>query len=121
MPPNLVKVSKITSSPAARFENWPRRSWTSRLLAQDARSQCLAAGHPSLQYVVRGSVSRILRASKIRPERIEYYLEKREPEFETKMATVLHVYKQVEVLREVGPEQGGELVAVLFYDEKPGI
>jgi len=37
------------------------------------------------------------------------------------MATVLHVYKQVEVLREVGPEQGGELVAVLFYDEKPGI
>jgi len=61
------------------------------------------------------------RASKIRPERIEYYLEKREPEFETKMATVLHVYKQVEVLREVGPEQGGELVAVLFYDEKPGI
>lgn len=95
--------------------------WTRRLLAQHARSHCLAAGHPSLQYVVRGSVSRILRASKIRPERIEYYLEKRDPEFETKMATVLHVYKQVEVLREVGPEQGGDLVAVLSYDEKPGI
>ena len=95
--------------------------WTRRLLAQHARSQCLAAGHPSLQHLVRGSVSRILRASKIRPERIEYYLEKRDPEFETKMATVLHVYKQVEVLREVGPEQGGGLVAVLSYDEKPGI
>lgn len=95
--------------------------WTRRLLAQHARTHCVAAGHPSLQYIVKASVSRILRANQIRPERIEYYLEKRDPEFETKMATVLHVYKQVEVLRKVGSKPDGDLVAVLSYDEKPGI
>ena len=95
--------------------------WTRRLLAQHARTHCVAEGHPSLQYLVKASVSRILRANQIRPERIEYYLEKRDPEFDTKMATVLHVYKQVEILREAGPDQGSDLVAVLSYDEKPGI
>lgn len=95
--------------------------WTRRLLAQHARTHCVAAGHPSLQHLVKASVSRILTASKTRPERIEYYLEKRDPEFETKMTTVLHVYKKVELLREVGPEPDGNLVAVLSYDEKPGI
>lgn len=95
--------------------------WTRRLLAQHARMHCVAAGHPSLQQVVKATVSRILTANAVRPDRIEYYLEKRDPEFETKMATVLHVYKQVELVREAGAEPHGDLAAVLSYDEKPGI
>lgn len=95
--------------------------WTRRLLAQHARTRCVAAGHPSLQQVVKATVSRILTANAVRPDRIEYYLEKRDPEFDTKMATVLHVYKQVELVREAGGEPDGKLAAVLSYDEKPGI
>lgn len=95
--------------------------WTRRLLAQHARTHCVAAGHPSLQQVVKATVSRILTANAVRPDRIEYYLEKRDPEFEPKMATVLHVYKQVELVREAGAEPDGDLAAVLSYDEKPGI
>lgn len=95
--------------------------WTRRLLAQHARTQCVAAGHPSLQHVVKATVSRILTTNAVRPDRIEYYLEKRDPEFEPKMATVLHVYKQVELVREAGAGPDGDLVTVLSYDEKPGI
>src|SRR5579884_1454951 len=95
--------------------------WTRRLLAQHARTHCATAGHPSLQQVVKATVSRILTANAVRPDRIEYYLEKRDPEFETKMATVLHVYKQDELVREAGAEPDGKLAAVLSYDEKPGI
>lgn len=95
--------------------------WTRDLLARHARKHCVAAGHPSLQQVVKASVSRILRANDVRPERIEYYLEKRDPEFETKMTTVLHVYKQVELARDVGRDATGDLVTVLSYDEKPGL
>jgi transposase len=54
-------------------------------------------------------------------------LEKRDPEFEPKMAEILCVYRQVAVLRE--PEQdaagaGGGIdrrQAIISYDEKPGI
>ena len=68
--------------------------WTTRLLAKPARDNCKAAGYPSLTHLARGTVSKILAQSKIRPHKISYYLEQRDPEFETKMAQVLHVYKK---------------------------
>ena len=42
------------------------------------------------------------------------------PDFDAKMVQVLHVYKQVEMWREKGTAPP-DLVAVLSYDEKPGI
>lgn len=93
--------------------------WTTRLLARHVRKHCIAAGHPSLQHLARGTVSKILRANKIQPHRVEYYLERRDPEFEAKMKQVLHVYRQVELWHKAGAPS--ELVAVLSYDEKPGI
>jgi transposase len=93
--------------------------WTTRLLAKHARRHGPEAGHPSLRKLGRGTVSKILTAHPIRPHKIEYYLERRDADFEAKMIQVLHVYKQVEVWRKTGlPE---EVVAVLSYDEKPGI
>jgi len=67
----------------------------------------------------RGTVSKILRAQAVQPHKIRYYLEQRDPDFETKMKQVLHVYKQVEIWHTVGVPS--ELTAVLSYDEKPGI
>ena len=93
--------------------------WTTRLLAQHVRKHCRAAGHPRLRRLARGTVSKILRANAVQPHKIRYYLEQRDPQFETKMKQVLHVYKQVEVWHKVGAPS--ELTAVLSYDEKPGI
>lgn len=93
--------------------------WTTRLLAKHVRKHCAAAGHPSLQHLARGTVSKILRAQAVQPHKIEYYLERRDAEFETKMKRVLHVYRQVELWRQAGAP--AELTAVLSYDEKPGI
>src|SRR5207302_696238 len=58
---------------------------------------------------------------------VRYYLEKRDPEFEPKMAEILCVYRQVAMLRgqaESGQSQGedgGGSLAIVSYDEKPGI
>jgi transposase len=94
--------------------------WTTRLLAKHVREHCIAAGHPSLLKVGRGTVSKILTKGQVRPYKIRYYLERRDPEFETKMAQVLYVYKEVQIVQEVGTEDR-PLVAFLSYDEKPGI
>src|SRR6516165_8018748 len=56
--------------------------WTTRLLAQHVRKHCRAAGHPRLRRLARGTVSKILRAQAVQ----------RDPDFETKMKQVLHVY-----------------------------
>jgi transposase len=93
--------------------------WTTRLLAKHVRGHCVAAGHASLQQLVRGTVSKILRANQVQPHKIRYYLERRDPDFDAKMQQVLHVYREVELWRTMGAPS--ELVAVLSYDEKPGI
>lgn len=94
--------------------------WTTRLLAQHIREHCVNAGHPSLTRLARGTVSKMLRQSKIRPHKMTYYLERRDPEFESKMAQVLFVYKQVE-LASLKNDPSQDRVAFLSYDEKPGI
>jgi transposase len=94
--------------------------WTTRLLASHVRQHCVAQGHSSLLRLARGTVSKILRQSQIRPHKISYYLERRDPDFDTKMAQVLYVYREVQILRE-SKKDVSDLIAVLSYDEKPGI
>jgi transposase len=94
--------------------------WTTRLLAKHVREHCRDAGHGTMANLSRGTVSKILSQSEIRPHKISYYLERRDPEFKTKMAQVLYVYKEVELLREAGQDVSS-MVAILSYDEKPGI
>jgi transposase len=93
--------------------------WSTRLLAKHIRGHCAEAGHPQLQKLGRGTVSKILAAHPVKPHKIQYYLERRDPEFKPKMTEVLHVYRDVELWRNQGlPPQ---IVGVLSYDEKPGI
>ena len=94
--------------------------WTTALLAEHARRHCAEAGHPSLSLLAKGTVSKILSAQPLRPHKVKYFLERRDPEFDGKMAQVLHVYKEVELLRE-GGKSDGRLRAYVSYDEKPGI
>ena len=97
--------------------------WTYRLLTAHVRQHCVAAGHPALQNLSRSKLHKILRQGELRPHKIRYYVECRDPAFEAKMAVVLHVYKEVEIVREylaAGTPRPLSTVTI-SYDEKPGI
>ena len=105
---------------------YPHELWTTRLLAAHARQHGPAAGHPSLGKLAQGTVGKILAEQEVKPHKLRYYLEQRDPEFEPKMAEILCVYRQVAMLRAEGENTqgqdgaGGDL-AIVSYDEKPGI
>jgi len=97
--------------------------WTYRLLTAHVRQHCVAAGHPALRQLSRSKLHKILRQGELRPHKIRYYLEKRDPAFEIKMVPVLHVYKEVQIVNEyLRGEAGRQLgMVTISYDEKPGI
>lgn len=70
------------------------------LLTTYVRQHCRAAGHTELEQVSRSKLHEILTQGELRPHKVRYYVERRDPEFEQKMAAVLHVYKEVEILNE---------------------
>lgn len=94
--------------------------WTTRLLARHIRENANATAHPSVANIGAGTVSRILDENDIKPHKINYYLERRDPAFDTKMAQVLHVYQQVEWTLEDDAFQP-ICDIMLSYDEKPGL
>src|ERR1700752_2963257 len=113
----------------ARELGYPHELWTTQLLAAHARQHGPAAGHPSLGKLAQGTVCKILAEQEVKPHKLRYYLERRDPEFEPKMAEILCVYRQVAMLRsqaQSGKTQGqdgggGGSLAIVSYDEKPGI
>ena len=97
--------------------------WTYKLLTAHVRQHCVAAGHPALQTLSRSKLHKILRQAELRPHKIRYYVECRDLDFEAKMAIVLHIYKEVEIVNEYRQGEAGrklEMVTI-SYDEKPGI
>jgi transposase len=107
----------------AKDHGYPHELWTTRLLARHAREHGAAAGHECLANVVQGTVCKILGKEEIKPHKVRYYLENRDTEFEQKMAEVLCVYRKVEVLKKASAKsrKRGKPVAIVSYDEKPGI
>jgi transposase len=55
----------------------------------------------------------------LKPHKMRYYLERRDEAFEAKMAEVLCVYREVAVMKQ--SEGVPTDVAIISYDEKPGI
>ena len=98
---------------------YPHELWTTRLLARHAREHAVAAGHPSLAHIVQGTVCKILTAHEVKPHKVRYYLERRDDAFEAKLAEVLCVYREVAILKQNDATEAD--VAILSYDEKPGI
>ena len=65
---------------------------------------------------------KILGQEAIKPHKVRYYLEHRDAEFEQKMAEVLCVYREVEVLKRALPgKRRGKPVTIVSCDEKPEI
>lgn len=100
-------------------------TWTYTLITQYAQKNAESAGYPRLSTISRSMVHSVLEEAEIKPFRIKYYCENRDPEFDSKMHNVLLVYKQLSMqFDESGnlvPWPDGETTHVLSYDEKPGI
>src|SRR2546427_1499263 len=106
----------------AKEHGYPHELWSTRLLARHARENAPAAGHESLAHLVQGTVCKILGQEQVKPHKVRYYLERRDVEFEQKMAEVLCVYREVQVLKKAAKsKKPGKPVAIVSYDEKPGI
>src|ERR1700704_4436954 len=111
----------------AKDHGYPHELWTTRLLARHAREHGAAAGHGCLANLVQGTVCKILGQEEIKPHKVRYHLERRDAEFEQKMAEVLCVYREVQVLKKAAAKAKNKSktsrkpVAIVSYDEKPGI
>ena len=103
----------------AKDLGYPHELWTMRLLARHVREHAVAAGHPCMASLAPGTVCKILDRHAVKPHKVRYYLERRDAVFEEKMAEVLCVYREVAVLRAADADAGD--VAIISYDEKPGI
>jgi transposase len=111
----------------AKELGYPHEVWTTRLLADHARAHGPAEGHSCLSELAQGTVCKILDAQEVKPHKVRYYLERRDPQFKAKMAQVLCVYSRVNVLKKAATaamkknKKPSEAVTVISYDEKPGI
>jgi transposase len=108
----------------AKDLGYPHELWTTRLLARHAREHGPAEGHACLGKLVQGTVCKILNEQEVKPHKVRYYLERRDPEFKQKMAEVLCVYREVKLIKETAAaakQEPSDAVAIVSYDEKPGI
>jgi transposase len=108
----------------AKDFGYPHELWTTRLLARHAREHGPAEGHACLATLVQGTVCKILDQEEVKPHKVRYYLERRDPEFARKMAEVLCVYRKVKLLKKetaAAKKKPSDAIAVISYDEKPGI
>lgn len=96
--------------------------WTRRTLADHIRQVAQATGHPGLARAGKATVQRILDEQELKPHKIRYYLERRDPEFEAKMQQVLVVYRELNLESAEGVRTAdGRLVFTVSVDEKPGV
>ena len=95
-----------------------------RLSERHAREHGPAEGYLCLGTLAQGTLCNILNEQEIKPHKVRYYLERRDPEFKRKMAEVLCVYRAVKLIKETAAaaqQEPSDAVAIISYDEKPGI
>ena len=101
-------------------------TWTYAKLTSHINKNAEAAGYARLSTIHKSTAHSILDEAEIKPFRIKYYCENRDPDFDSKMHNVLLVYKQLSMqFDENGQfipwEEDKQVIHVLSYDEKPGI
>jgi hypothetical protein len=96
--------------------------WSRQALARHIREHAVEAGFPALSRAAKATVHRILAAQPLHPEKIKYYLERRDPDFEAKMRKVLIVYQDVELQNaERAAGEATSRIITVSVDEKPGV
>jgi len=102
----------------------PEEMWTYTRLTTYINKNAENKGYTRLSTISRTNVRNILEKAEIKPHKIRYYCEKRDPDFDRKMHDVLVVYKQIELQfdaeGEILPVEGRK-INTISYDEKPGI
>jgi len=94
--------------------------WTLKELADFSRKHAPEAGYDCLSKAAKATIWRILTANAIKPHKIKYYLERRDPHFEEKMQEVLMVYQEVNLQND---QEGNTIPSIITVsvDEKPGV
>lgn len=116
-------IINITCQRPADF-GYAAETWTYAKLTSHINKTAEAAGYVRLSTIHKSTVHTILSEADIKPHKITYYCENRDPDFDSKMHNVLLVYKQLQMQFD---ESGnlipfeGMPVHVLSYDEKPGL
>ena len=95
--------------------------WSLKSLAKHTRKHASESGHNCLNNVVKSTIHNILKSHPIKPHKVRYYFERRDPEFERKMNEVLIVYKEVNLQNESSSQQKDLSVITVSIDEKPGV
>lgn len=95
--------------------------WSRSLLAKHVREHAVQQGYPSLANAAKATIQRILSQHPVRPDKIAYYLENRDPEFEEKMKELLIVYNEVNMWNDASASGDIPPVITLSVDEKPGV
>ena len=72
----------------AKELGYPHEFWTTRLLARHVQEHGPREGHVCLGKLAQGTLCNILNEQEIKPHKVRYYLERRDPEFKAKMAVV---------------------------------
>ncbi len=99
--------------------------WTLAALHKHIQAHAEEAGYPRLKTVTKAWLQKYLKKMDIKPFKIKYYLERKDPDFDNKMHDVLLVYKQVEMQLDdngtITIPDSGHMTHTVSYDEKPGI
>jgi transposase len=96
--------------------------WSISALARFVGERAESAGFPRLANAGKSTVWRILDDNDIKPHKIRYYLEKRDPEFDRKMQEVLMVYRDVSLYTEGAVHDARpNPIYTVSVDEKPGV
>ena len=95
---------------------------------------CIEKGYPSLKKIQKGTICKLLQKTNLKPFKVKYYLDSKDPHFEEKMTQVLLQYKKVQLQLEKQEEEkeSNSLCpvktspqkqewTVVSYDEKPGV
>jgi transposase len=93
--------------------------WTRSALARHVRKHAVEAGYPSLARAAKATVHRILAEQPLHPEKVRYYLERRDPDFEARMREILLVYQEIALQNRNGGLM--PVVVTVSVDEKPGL
>jgi hypothetical protein len=93
--------------------------WSRQALAKHVREHAAEAGFPALSRAAKATVHR---EQPLHPEKIKYYLERRDPDFDAKMRKVLIVYQDVALqnARRAAGQTASNIITV-SVDEKPGV
>ena len=108
----------------AKEHGYPHELWTTRLLARHARERGPAAGHQCLARLAQGTVCKLLgQEVKSSRTRCATIWNAATPSSSPRWRKFWCVYREVQVLKKAAAkaEKSKKPVAIVSYDEKPGI